>query len=110
MILLLHVRKRFEAAEAEYVSAKLDLRRKEEMKTQLTEHLLVIIQQVGMLIFEHERDDPSLRTSRGKPRNSRISWVNSTKHKRTIPFPVWVHDDRRRKGAQFGRNCQNQEK
>lgn len=38
-------RKRFEKAEAEYVSAKLDLHRKTEVKEQLTEHLCAIIQQ-----------------------------------------------------------------
>lgn len=39
------LRKRFEKAEAEYVSAKLDLHRKTEVKEQLTEHLCAIIQQ-----------------------------------------------------------------
>lgn len=44
--LCLHVvRKRYEKAEAEYVSAKLDLHRKTEVKEQLTEHLCAIIQQ-----------------------------------------------------------------
>ncbi|KAK2494482.1 hypothetical protein MC885_010842 [Smutsia gigantea] len=38
-------RKRFDRAEAEYVTAKLDLQRKTEVKEQLTEHLCTIIQQ-----------------------------------------------------------------
>ncbi|XP_062251678.1 RAB6-interacting golgin [Platichthys flesus] len=38
-------RKRFEKAEAEYVTAKLDLHRKTEAKEQMTEHLCAIIQQ-----------------------------------------------------------------
>ncbi|KAM4575650.1 RAB6-interacting golgin [Fundulus diaphanus] len=38
-------RKRYEKAEAEYVTAKLDLHRKTEVKEQLTEHLCAIIQQ-----------------------------------------------------------------
>ncbi|KAM9832048.1 RAB6-interacting golgin [Neosynchiropus ocellatus] len=38
-------RKRCEKAEAEYVTAKLDLHRKTEVKEQLTEHLCAIIQQ-----------------------------------------------------------------
>ncbi|XP_037553714.1 RAB6-interacting golgin [Nematolebias whitei] len=38
-------RKRYEKAEAEYVTAKLDLHRKTELKEQLTEHLCAIIQQ-----------------------------------------------------------------
>ncbi|XP_029790865.1 RAB6-interacting golgin isoform X2 [Suricata suricatta] len=37
--------KRFDRAEAEYVTAKLDLQRKTEIKEQLTEHLCTIIQQ-----------------------------------------------------------------
>ncbi|XP_060152506.1 RAB6-interacting golgin isoform X2 [Globicephala melas] len=37
--------KRFDRAEAEYVTAKLDLQRKTELKEQLTEHLCTIIQQ-----------------------------------------------------------------
>lgn len=39
------LRKRYEKAEAEYVTAKLDLHRKTEVKEQLTEHLCAIIQQ-----------------------------------------------------------------
>ncbi|TMS20547.1 RAB6-interacting golgin [Larimichthys crocea] len=38
-------RKRYEKAEVEYVSAKLDLHKKTEVKEQLTEHLCAIIQQ-----------------------------------------------------------------
>lgn len=38
-------RKRYEKAESEYVTAKLDLHRKTEVKEQLTEHLYAIIQQ-----------------------------------------------------------------
>ncbi|XP_017291302.1 RAB6-interacting golgin [Kryptolebias marmoratus] len=38
-------RKRYEKAEAEYVTAKLDLHKKTEVKEQLTEHLCAIIQQ-----------------------------------------------------------------
>ncbi|KAF3690483.1 RAB6-interacting golgin N-terminal kinase-like-binding protein 1 [Channa argus] len=38
-------RKRYEKAEAEYVTAKLDLHKKTELKEQLTEHLCAIIQQ-----------------------------------------------------------------
>lgn len=38
-------RKRYERAEAEYVTAKLDLHKKTEVKEQLTEHLCAIIQQ-----------------------------------------------------------------
>ncbi|KAM4629025.1 RAB6-interacting golgin [Polymixia lowei] len=38
-------RKRYEKAEAEYVTAKLDLQRKTDVKEQLTEHLCAIIQQ-----------------------------------------------------------------
>ncbi|KAL1022824.1 hypothetical protein UPYG_G00032840 [Umbra pygmaea] len=38
-------RKRYEKAEAEYVSAKLDLHKKTDTKEQLTEHLCAIIQQ-----------------------------------------------------------------
>ncbi|XP_069577927.1 RAB6-interacting golgin isoform X2 [Brachyistius frenatus] len=38
-------RKRYEKAEAEYVTAKLDLHKKTEVKEQLTEHLYAIIQQ-----------------------------------------------------------------
>lgn len=38
-------RKRFDRAEAEYITAKLDLQRKTETKEQLTEHLCTIIQQ-----------------------------------------------------------------
>lgn len=38
-------RKRYERAESEYVTAKLDLHRKTEAKEQLTEHLYAIIQQ-----------------------------------------------------------------
>uniref|UniRef100_UPI003AAC6620 RAB6-interacting golgin isoform X2 n=1 Tax=Centroberyx gerrardi TaxID=166262 RepID=UPI003AAC6620 len=38
-------RKRYEKAEAEYVTAKLDLHRKTDVKEQLTEHLCAIIQQ-----------------------------------------------------------------
>ncbi|XP_064188165.1 RAB6-interacting golgin isoform X1 [Anguilla rostrata] len=38
-------RKRYEKAEAEYVSAKLDLHKKTEVKEQLTEHLYAIIQE-----------------------------------------------------------------
>lgn len=37
--------KRYEKAEAEYVTAKLDLHKKTEVKEQLTEHLYAIIQQ-----------------------------------------------------------------
>ncbi|XP_057585088.1 RAB6-interacting golgin isoform X2 [Hippopotamus amphibius kiboko] len=40
-----YARKRFHRAEAEYVTAKLDLQRKTELKEQLTEHLCTIIQQ-----------------------------------------------------------------
>lgn len=39
------LRKRYEKAEAEYVTAKLDLHKKTEVKEQLTEHLCAIIQQ-----------------------------------------------------------------
>lgn len=39
------LRKRYEKAEVEYVSAKLDLHKKTEVKEQLTEHLCAIIQQ-----------------------------------------------------------------
>uniref|UniRef100_G3NN32 RAB6-interacting golgin n=1 Tax=Gasterosteus aculeatus TaxID=69293 RepID=G3NN32_GASAC len=38
-------RKRYEKAEVEYVTAKLDLHKKTEVKEQLTEHLCAIIQQ-----------------------------------------------------------------
>eukprot|EP00066_Takifugu_rubripes_P026531 XP_011615797.1 PREDICTED: RAB6-interacting golgin [Takifugu rubripes] len=38
-------RKRYEKAESEYVTSKLDLHRKTEVKEQLTEHLYAIIQQ-----------------------------------------------------------------
>uniref|UniRef100_A0AAY4CI13 RAB6-interacting golgin n=1 Tax=Denticeps clupeoides TaxID=299321 RepID=A0AAY4CI13_9TELE len=38
-------RKRFEKAEAEYVSAKMDLHHRTEVKERLTEHLCAIIQQ-----------------------------------------------------------------
>ncbi|XP_010870803.1 RAB6-interacting golgin isoform X3 [Esox lucius] len=38
-------RKRYEKAEAEYVTAKLDLHKKTDVKEQLTEHLCAIIQQ-----------------------------------------------------------------
>ncbi|XP_061739239.1 RAB6-interacting golgin [Nerophis ophidion] len=38
-------RKRYEKAEAEYVTAKMDLHKKSEVKEQLTEHLFAIIQQ-----------------------------------------------------------------
>lgn len=38
-------RKRFDRVEAEYVTAKLDLQRKTDIKEQLTEHLCTIIQQ-----------------------------------------------------------------
>ncbi|KAM6962437.1 RAB6-interacting golgin [Aplochiton taeniatus] len=38
-------RKRYEKAEAEYVTAKLDLHKKTDIKEQLTEHLFAIIQQ-----------------------------------------------------------------
>lgn len=38
-------RKRYERAESEYVTAKLDLHKKTEVKEQLTEHLYAIIQQ-----------------------------------------------------------------
>ncbi|TNN74763.1 RAB6-interacting golgin [Liparis tanakae] len=38
-------RKRYERAEVEYVTAKLDLHKKTEVKEQLTEHLCAIIQQ-----------------------------------------------------------------
>ncbi|CDQ89829.1 unnamed protein product [Oncorhynchus mykiss] len=38
-------RKRYEKAESEYVTAKLDLHKKTEIKEQLTEHLCAIIQQ-----------------------------------------------------------------
>lgn len=38
-------RKRFDRAETEYITAKLDLQRKTETKEQLTEHLCTIIQQ-----------------------------------------------------------------
>ncbi|KAG7487568.1 hypothetical protein MATL_G00025000 [Megalops atlanticus] len=38
-------RKRYDKAEAEYVSAKLDLHKKTEVKEQLTEHLYTIIQE-----------------------------------------------------------------
>ncbi|KAF1385288.1 hypothetical protein PFLUV_G00106170 [Perca fluviatilis] len=38
-------RKRYEKAEAEYVTSKLDLHKKTEVKEQLTEHLCAIIQQ-----------------------------------------------------------------
>ncbi|XP_029286267.1 RAB6-interacting golgin [Cottoperca gobio] len=38
-------RKRYEKAEVEYVTAKLDLHKKSEVKEQLTEHLCAIIQQ-----------------------------------------------------------------
>ncbi|KAK2835033.1 hypothetical protein Q5P01_015517 [Channa striata] len=38
-------RKRYEKAEAEYVTAKMDLHKKTEVKEQLTEHLCAIIQQ-----------------------------------------------------------------
>ncbi|XP_039077620.1 RAB6-interacting golgin isoform X1 [Hyaena hyaena] len=40
-----YAQKRFDRAEAEYVTAKLDLQRKTEIKEQLTEHLCTIIQQ-----------------------------------------------------------------
>lgn len=39
------LRKRYEKAEAEYVTAKLELHHKTEVKEQLTEHLYAIIQQ-----------------------------------------------------------------
>lgn len=39
------LRKRYEKAETEYVTAKLDLHKKTEVKEQLTEHLCAIIQQ-----------------------------------------------------------------
>lgn len=38
-------RKRYEKAESEYITSKLDLHRKTEVKEQLTEHLYAIIQQ-----------------------------------------------------------------
>lgn len=40
-----NARKRFDRVEAEYVTAKLDLQRKTDIKEQLTEHLCTIIQQ-----------------------------------------------------------------
>nr|XP_003468738.2 RAB6-interacting golgin [Cavia porcellus] len=40
-----YAQKRFDRAETEYVTAKLDLQRKTEIKEQLTEHLCTIIQQ-----------------------------------------------------------------
>ena len=42
---LISFRRRFEKAEAEYVSAKVDLHTKSELKEQLTEHLYTIIHQ-----------------------------------------------------------------
>lgn len=40
------IRIRHERAEAEFVAAKLDFFKKQEMKEQLTEHLLLVIQKV----------------------------------------------------------------
>lgn len=40
-----YAKKRFDKAEAEYISSKLDLQRKTEIKEQLAEHLCTIIQQ-----------------------------------------------------------------
>jgi RAB6-interacting golgin len=40
---------RHEAAEKEFVASKLDLHHKRELKEQLTEHLLLIIQEVLVL-------------------------------------------------------------
>ncbi|XP_053324617.1 RAB6-interacting golgin [Spea bombifrons] len=40
-----HAKKRFDKAESEYISAKLDLHKKTEIKEQLTEHLCTIIQE-----------------------------------------------------------------
>ncbi|XP_072276262.1 RAB6-interacting golgin [Pyxicephalus adspersus] len=40
-----HARKRYDRAETEFVSAKLDLHKKTQIKEQLTEHLCTIIQQ-----------------------------------------------------------------
>ncbi len=39
--------RRFAAAEREFIAAKLDLHTKRELKEQLTEHLMIIIQEVG---------------------------------------------------------------
>ncbi|RXM28358.1 RAB6-interacting golgin [Acipenser ruthenus] len=63
-------RKRFEKAEVEYVSAKLDLHKKMDVKEQLTEHLYTIIQQNElrkaykleelMILLEMETDEERL--------------------------------------------------
>ncbi|MGH0171149.1 UNVERIFIED_CONTAM: hypothetical protein FKN15_060368 [Acipenser sinensis] len=63
-------RKRFEKAEVEYVSAKLDLHKKMDVKEQLTEHLYAIIQQNElrkaykleelMMLLEMETDEERL--------------------------------------------------
>ncbi|MBN3276593.1 GORAB protein, partial [Polyodon spathula] len=63
-------RKRFEKAEVEYVSAKLDLHKKVDVKEQLTEHLYTIIQQNElrkaykleelMMLLEMETDEERL--------------------------------------------------
>ncbi|KAK1164013.1 RAB6-interacting golgin-like [Acipenser oxyrinchus oxyrinchus] len=63
-------RKRFEKAEVEYVSAKLDLHKKMDVKEQLTEHLYTIIQQNElrkaykleelMMLLEMETDEERL--------------------------------------------------
>lgn len=45
MPLIYFPRKRYEKAEAEYVTAKVDLHKKTDVKEQLTEHLCTIIQQ-----------------------------------------------------------------
>ena len=44
-------RKRYEVAEAEYVASKLDMAKKHDLKTSLTEHLLLVIQQVHYLLL-----------------------------------------------------------
>ena len=42
---------RFTTAEKEYVEAKMHLHQKKELKEQLTEHLIMIIQEVGFARF-----------------------------------------------------------
>uniref|UniRef100_A0A1A8FD78 RAB6-interacting golgin n=1 Tax=Nothobranchius korthausae TaxID=1143690 RepID=A0A1A8FD78_9TELE len=75
-------RKRYEKAEAEYVTAKLDLHKKTEVKEQLTEHLCAIIQQNELRKAHKLEELMQQLQATEEQQEERRSWPDTQEHTR----------------------------
>ena len=65
--MLTHHRRRYDKAEQEYIESKIQMQKKREMKETLTEHLMVVIQQVHV----HDHSPTHSLTPPGRLRGGR---------------------------------------